>query len=85
MRRFPKFNKLIIQNPYPFLLIDEVLAKTNDSDWFSTVDINSAFCTISVHIKDRYKTGFVIMNGHWQWPCLPFGLKRPLQQYFGAF
>lgn len=25
--------------------------------------------------KDRYKTGFITQEGHWQWKCLPFGIK----------
>jgi len=39
------------------------------------MDINSAFWSIPVREKDRYKTAFVTHHGHWQWTCLPFGLK----------
>ena len=39
------------------------------------MDINSAFWSIPLKIQDRYKTAFVTQEGHFQWTCLPFGLK----------
>lgn len=37
--------------------------------------MNSAFWSIPLRIEDRYKTAFVTQEGHFQWTCLPFGLK----------
>jgi len=42
---------------------------------FTKLDINSAFWSIPIREKDRKKTAFITHNGHWQWSCLPFGLK----------
>jgi len=39
------------------------------------LDINSAFWSIPLREKDRYKTAFVTQTGHYNWRCLPFGLK----------
>lgn len=39
------------------------------------LDVNSAFWSISLREKDRYKTAFVTQTGHYNWKCLPFGLK----------
>jgi len=72
---FRELNKLLIPEPHPFPLIEEIIAKTRDSEWFSALDINSAFWAIPLRIKDKYKTAFVTQDGHWQWKCLPFGLK----------
>lgn len=72
---FRELNKLLVSEPQPFPLIEEIIAKTRDSEWFSTLDINSAFWAIPLRAKDRYKTAFVTQDGHWQWKCLPFGLK----------
>ena len=72
---FRELNKLLISEPQPFPLIEEIIAKTRDAEWFSTLDINSAFWAIPLRIKDKYKTAFVTQDGHWQWKCLPFGLK----------
>lgn len=49
--------------------------KTRNCKFFSTLDINSAFWAIPLRIEDRQKTGFVTQEGHFQWTCLPFGLK----------
>lgn len=73
---FRELNKLVIPEPQPFPLIDEIIAKTSGAEWFSALDINSAFWSIPIRTKDRYKTAFVTQNGHWQWKCLPFGLKN---------
>lgn len=72
---FRELNKLLISEPQPFPLIEEIIAKTRDSEWFTTLDINSAFWAIPLREKDRYKTAFVTQDGHWQWKNLPFGLK----------
>ena len=49
--------------------------KTSNCKYFTTLDINSAFWPIPLRIDDRRKTGFVTQDGHFQWTCLPFGLK----------
>jgi len=51
------------------------MTKTIDCKFFTTLDINSAFWSIPLRIRDRQKTGFVTQEGHYQWTCLPFGLK----------
>lgn len=37
--------------------------------------MNSAFWFTPLRVEDRYKTAFVTQEGHFQWICLPFGLK----------
>lgn len=46
-----------------------------DCEYFTTFDINSAFWSIPVRNKDRYKTAFVTQQGHYQWRVLPFSLQ----------
>lgn len=75
---FRELNKIVVPEPQPFLLIEDIFAKTSGCSWFSTLDINSAFWSIPLHEKDRYKTAFETQNGHYQWRCLPFGLKTSL-------
>lgn len=72
---FRELNKIISPENFPFPLIDELIAKTQNSSWFSVFDINSAFWSIPIRHKDRYKTGFITQSGHYQWRYLPFGLK----------
>jgi len=52
---FRELNKIIVPEPQPFPLIEEIMTKTRNCTWFSTLDINSAFWSIPIRIKDRYK------------------------------
>ena len=51
------------------------MVKTRGCTYFTTLDINSAFWSIPLRIEDKSKTAFVTQDGHYQWTCLPFGLK----------
>lgn len=72
---FRELNKIVIPQSQPFPLIDDLMVKTVNSKYFTTLDINSAFWSIPLKVQDRYKTGFITQEGHFQWTCLPFGLK----------
>ena len=73
---FRDLNKLVVPESQPFPLIDDLITRTQGSSWFTVLDINSAFWTIPIRQKDRYKTGFVTQNGHWQWVSMPFGYRN---------
>lgn len=72
---FRDLNKTIVPQAQPFPLIKDLVTKTRNCKYFSKLDINSAFWSIPLRIEDRRKTGFVTQEGHFQWTCLPFGLK----------
>lgn len=72
---FRELNKIILPENYPFPLIDDLFLKTQGCRWFTSLDINSAFWSIPIRIEDRHITGFVTQSGHYQFRCLPFGLK----------
>lgn len=72
---FRELNKNIVPQSQPFPLIEDLMIKTAKCKFFSTLDINSAFWSIPLKIEDRAKTAFVTQEGHFQWTCLPFGLK----------
>lgn len=72
---FTELNNLIVSESQPFPLTSDLIVKTRDCKWFSIFDINSAFWSIPLRSKDCYKIGFVTQNGHYNWKCLPFGLK----------
>lgn len=72
---FRELNKLIVPESFPFPSIEDIVLKIAGCTWFSTLDINSAFWSIPVRSRDRYKTGFVTHEGHYQWRCMPFGIK----------
>lgn len=72
---FRDLNKIVVPQAQPFPLIEDLMLKTRNCTFFSTLDINSAFWSIPLRIEDRKKTGFVTQEGHYEWTCLPFGLK----------
>lgn len=72
---FRDLNKIIIPQSQPFPLIEDLVIKTRNCKYFSKLDINSAFWSIPLRVEDRRKTGFITHEGHFQWTCLPFGLK----------
>ena len=72
---FREINKIVVPEPQPFPRIEDIIVKAGNCHFFSTFDINSAFWSIPIKKEDREKTAFITQNGHWQWKCLPFGLK----------
>lgn len=72
---FRELNKIVVPQSQPFPLIEDLMVKTRKCKFYSTLDINSAFWSIPLKIEDRHKTAFVTQEAHFQWTCLPFGLK----------
>lgn len=72
---YSELNKIIVPECHPFPIIDDLLLLARDCSFFTKLDINSAFWSIPIREKDKQKTAFITHNGHWQWSCLPFGLK----------
>lgn len=72
---FTELNKILVPESQPFPRIDDLKVRARNCKYFSKLDVNSAFWSIPVREKDKYKLAFVTHQGHWQWKCLPFGLK----------
>lgn len=72
---FRDLNKLVVPEAQPFPRIEDIMVKAVNCEWFSKLDINSAFWSVPIRRQDREKTAFVTQSGHYQWVCLPFGLK----------
>ena len=73
---FRGMNALVVPESQPFPLIDDLIVRTQGCVWFSSLDINSAFWTIPIRQKDRYKSAFVTQEGHYEWISMPFGYKN---------
>lgn len=72
---FREIKKIVVPESQPFPRIEDIIVKAGNCHFFSTFDINSAFWSIPIKKEDREKAAFITQNGHWQWKCLPFGLK----------
>jgi len=63
---FRELNKIVIPQSQSFPLIEDLLTKTRNCKFFSTLDINSAFWSIPLRIEDKQKTTFITQEGHYQ-------------------
>lgn len=69
-------NQIAVPDCYPFPRIEDIIEKTIDAEFFSILDINSAFWSIPIKKEDRQKLAFVTKDDHYQWTVLPFGYRN---------
>ena len=65
---------MTIKDAYPIPRIDESLSKLGDAEFFTTLDLGSAFWQVPLRKQDRKKTGFACELGLFQWKRMPFEL-----------
>ena len=65
---------MTISVAYPIRRIDESLSKLEDAQFFTTLDLGSAFWQVPLRKQDRDKIGFAWELGFYQWKRMPFGL-----------
>ncbi|GBP30827.1 Lactosylceramide 4-alpha-galactosyltransferase [Eumeta japonica] len=61
---FRELNKIVVPQAQPFPLIDDLITKTRNCMYFTTLDINSAFWAIPLRVEDRKKDRIC----HARWP-----------------
>ena len=71
---FRYLNSVRVKDAYPIPRIDESLSKLGDANFFTTLDLGSAFWQVPLRKQDRDKTGFACELGLFQWKRMPFGL-----------
>jgi hypothetical protein len=67
-------NALTTQDRYPLPLIKETLRDIGEADWYTKVDIRSAFHRLRIREGDEWKTAFRTRFGLFEWLVTPFGL-----------
>jgi hypothetical protein len=72
---FRKLNDVTIGDSFPLPVISDVLNSLDNSKYFSTVVYASGFWQIPLRAEDRPKTAFTTNYGHFEYKCMPFGLK----------
>ena len=71
---YRKLNSVTIGQAHPLPRVDDILDSLGDAQYFSTLDLKSAYWQISVDEKDRHKTAFVTQRGLFEFNLMPFGL-----------
>ena len=64
---FRDLNNIVVPQAQPFPLIDDLMIKTRNCNYFTSLDKNSAFWSIPFRVEDRKKAGFVVQEGHFKW------------------
>ncbi|GFX86126.1 retrovirus-related Pol polyprotein from transposon 297 [Trichonephila clavipes] len=71
---FRKLNCVLVKDPYPLPLIEDILDKLQDTRVFSTIDLRNGFFHVPVNKQSRPYTSFVTQNGQFQFLKMHFGL-----------
>nr|KAJ0184480.1 hypothetical protein LSAT_V11C900504380 [Lactuca sativa] len=78
---YKPLNKVLEWIRYPIPNKRNLLKKLYDSKIFSKFDMKSGFWQIQLHEEDKYKTGFNVPFGHFEWNVMPFGLKNAPSEF----
>ncbi|GMF18426.1 unnamed protein product [Phytophthora fragariaefolia] len=61
---------------YAMPLVDDLLTDLEAYLWFCLLDAASGFWAIMMTMRERKLSAFVCPIGHFEWLCMPFGLKN---------
>ncbi|GFX06951.1 retrovirus-related Pol polyprotein from transposon 17.6 [Trichonephila clavipes] len=74
---FRKLNEITVTQDFLIPTLDDILHEISGSNYFSALDMKSAFNQIPLHFADRHKTAFSTPDGDkYQFNRLCFGLKN---------
>ncbi|GFV61690.1 retrovirus-related Pol polyprotein from transposon 17.6 [Trichonephila clavipes] len=74
---FRKLNEITLTQDFVILTLDDILHEISGSNYFSALDMKSAFNQIPLHFADRHKTAFSTPDGDkYEFNRLCFGLKN---------
>jgi hypothetical protein len=71
---FRPLNKLTTKDSYPLPRISDILDRVGNAQFYTLLDLHSAYHQIPVAVEDREKTAMVTPDGLYQFNVLPFGL-----------
>ena len=71
---YRKLNDQTIKNAYPIPLVLSVFESMKGAQYFTKLDLKSAYNLIRIKEGDEYKTAFRTEFGHYEYLVMPFGL-----------
>ncbi|GFT43505.1 retrovirus-related Pol polyprotein from transposon 17.6 [Trichonephila clavipes] len=74
---FRKLNEITLTQDFAIPTLDDILHEVSGANYFSALDMKSAFDEIPLHFRDRHKTAFSTPDGDkYEFNRLCFGLKN---------
>ena len=71
---YKKLNEVTVRNSYPIPLITDIIERVKGANYFTKLDLRSAYNLIRIREGDEYKTAFRTKYGHYEYLVMPFGL-----------
>ncbi len=71
---YKKLNAVTVRNSYPLPLITDIIEHVKGANYFTKLDLRSAYNLIRIREGDEYKTAFRTKYGHYEYLVMPFGL-----------
>ena len=71
---FRRLNAVTKRDPYQLPRMDTLMDRMQGCDFFTSIDVLSAFWNVPMAEEDIMKTGFTTMHGNYEWLRMPFGL-----------
>ena len=72
---YRKLNMITKDDKFPIPIMDCILDKLGNCNYFTTIDLAKGFHQVEVDPRDVEKTAFSTEQGHFEWLRMPFGLK----------
>ena len=71
---YHRLNSVKVKDVYPFPRIDDLPRLLGNQQWFSMIDLASAYWQVAMSPDAKQKAAFVIHEGLYQFRVMPFGL-----------
>ena len=78
---YKPLNKVLKWIRYPISNKRDLIGQLYNASIFSKFDMKSRFWQIQFHEKDKYKTVFTVLFGHYEWNVMSFGLKNAHSEF----
>ena len=72
---YQPLNCFLRDDKFPQPKIQSLFVHIRNAKVFSKLDFKVGFWQLGIHLDDRHKTAFCILNAHYQWKVMSFGLK----------
>jgi hypothetical protein len=71
---YRQLNEETVKNRYPLPLIESLRAQLAGANYFTSLDLPTAYAHIRIKEGDEWKTAFRTAYGHYEYLVMPFGL-----------